>query len=60
MTETPKDNILAVRLDFDVQGVGRWQRDLSVYIPTSEQIAERAQMVTERSDLRANGLRLKK
>jgi hypothetical protein len=51
LSETVKDNRLPVRVDFDVQGVGQWQRDISVYMPTSEQMAERAQLLAERSPL---------
>ncbi len=52
LSETPKDNRLPVRVDFAVQGFGRWQRDLSVYMPTREQMDKRAQQIAERPDLR--------
>jgi hypothetical protein len=45
LAETPKANWLSVCVDFDVQGVGRWQHDLSVYIPTKEQMEKRAQLL---------------
>ena len=45
LSETPKDNRLPVRVDLEVQGFGRWQRDLSVYLPTREQMDERAQLL---------------
>jgi hypothetical protein len=48
LSETPKDNRLPVRVDFEVQGLGRWQRDLSVYMPTREQMDKRAQQLAER------------
>ena len=45
LAETPTENRLPVRLDLEVQGVGRWQRDLSVYLPTKEQMEKRAQLM---------------
>lgn len=51
LSETPKENRLPVRVDFDVQGLGRWQRDLSVYLPTKEQMDERARLLAARSFL---------
>lgn len=42
LSEAPINNKLPIRVDFDVQGVGRWQYDLEIYMPTSELIAERA------------------
>jgi hypothetical protein len=47
LSETPRDNRLAVRVDFEVQGVGQWQRDIAVYMPTREQVAERARLLAE-------------
>ena len=44
LSETPKDNRLPVRVDFDVHGVGRWQRDLSIYIPTKVQMDTRLKL----------------
>jgi len=48
LSETPKDNRLPVRVDFDVQGVGHWQRNLSIYMPTKEQMDERAKVLAQR------------
>jgi hypothetical protein len=42
LSETPKNNRLPVRVNFDVQGVGPWQQDLSVYMPTKEQMDKQA------------------
>lgn len=47
LSETPKDNRLPVRVDFDVQGIGRWQSDLSIYMPTKEQMEKRAQLLAQ-------------
>ncbi len=47
LSETPRDKRLPVRVDFEVQGVGQWQRDIAVYMPTREQVAERARLLTE-------------
>jgi hypothetical protein len=41
----PTKNRLPVRVDFDVQGIGPWTRDLSIYMPTAEQMADRAKML---------------
>ena len=48
LSETPTENRLPVRVDFDVQGLGRWQRDLSVYLPTKKQMDERARLLAAR------------
>jgi hypothetical protein len=45
LAETPTKNRLPIRVDFEVQGVGPWTRELSVYVPTAEQMAERAKML---------------
>jgi hypothetical protein len=42
---------LPVRVDFDVEGLGRWQQDLSIYMPTREQMDERARILAERPSL---------
>lgn len=49
LSEVPNDNRLPIRLDLEIQGVGRWQRDLSVYIPTREQMAARTEMIRARA-----------
>ena len=51
LSDTPEDNRLPVRLDFDVQGVGRWQHETRVYIPTKEDMAKRAEMIAEMAPL---------
>lgn len=38
LSEIPENNRLELRVDLDVQGVGRWTRELSIYMPTSEQM----------------------
>jgi hypothetical protein len=45
LADTPAKNRFCVRLDFEVQGVGLWQRELSIYMPTAEQMAARAKML---------------
>ena len=47
ISDTVTDHRLPVRVDFDVQGLGRWQRDISVYMPTREQMDERAKLIAE-------------
>jgi hypothetical protein len=51
LPETPKNHRIPVRVDFEVQGVGRWQRELSIYMPTKEQMDERAKIVAHRSPI---------
>ncbi len=34
LVSAPTNNWLPIRVDLDVKGVGRWQRNLSVYIPS--------------------------
>jgi hypothetical protein len=45
LADMPTKNRLPVRVDFEVQGVGPWRRELSIYVPTAEQMAERAKML---------------
>lgn len=45
LADMPTKNRLPVRVDFDVQGVGPWTRELSIYVPTAEQMAEGAKML---------------
>jgi hypothetical protein len=45
LADTPAKNRLPVRVDFEVQGVGPWQHELSIYMPTAAQMAERAKML---------------
>jgi hypothetical protein len=54
LSETPTDHRLPVRVDLEVQGLGRWQRDLSVYLPTKEQMDKRAQRLAEGPSLRSD------
>jgi len=53
LSQTPNDNRLLVRVDLEVQGLGRWQRDLSVCLPTKEQMDKHAQQLAERPSLRS-------
>jgi hypothetical protein len=47
LSEVPENHRLPVRVDFDVVGVGRWQRDLSIYMPTREQMDRQAKLRAE-------------
>jgi hypothetical protein len=51
LSESPENNRIRLRVDFDVQGIGRWRQELSVYMPTKKQMQERAKLVqkTQRS-----------
>jgi hypothetical protein len=40
LADAPENQWLPVRLDLDVRGVGRWQHDLSICIPSAESLAE--------------------
>ena len=55
LSEIPKENRLPVRVDFEVQGLGRWQRDLPVYLPTKEQMDERSRLLAGRPTLSSMG-----
>jgi hypothetical protein len=52
LDDTPTADRVPVRVDLDVQGVGRWQRHLSVSLPTREQMNARAQLVEKMKHLR--------
>ena len=43
LADKPTKNWLPIRVAFDVQGVGLWTHDVSVYVPTAEQMAEIAE-----------------
>lgn len=47
LAETPTNNRLPVRVDLDVQGIGLWTKELSIYMPTAQQMAERGKMIAE-------------
>ena len=51
LSRLPENNRLLVRADFEVQGVGHWQHDFSIYLPTRDQMAERARTIAERPEL---------
>ncbi|WP_316162844.1 hypothetical protein [Bradyrhizobium sp. SZCCHNRI20481] len=52
LAEEPTSNRLSVRVDFDVQGLGQWQREMFIYLPTREQMDARARLVEEMKHLR--------
>jgi len=45
------NNRLPIRVVFDVQGVGRWEHDLKIYMPTKEQMDKRAELQAETNPL---------
>jgi hypothetical protein len=45
LADEPTKNRLPVRLDLDVQGIGTWIWQIPVYVPTAEQMAERARVL---------------
>lgn len=40
LAESPSNNRLPIRVEFEVNGVGRWQRDISVYVSSALSVAE--------------------
>jgi hypothetical protein len=51
LSETAKNNRIPVQVDFEIQGVGRWQHDLSIFMPTKEQMDERGRILAQRFPL---------
>lgn len=47
LDETPVNSRLPVRVDLDIQGIGRWQNDLSIYMPTREQMERQLSLSAE-------------
>lgn len=45
LADTPTDNRLPIRVALDVKALGLWERELSIYMPTAEQMAKRAAML---------------
>lgn len=48
LSEVITDNHLPVRLDLDIEGLGEWKHETTVYMPTKGQMAERAKILAER------------
>ncbi len=44
LADNRMDNKLPMRIILDVQGVGKWMREISIFMPTAEQMAERAKL----------------
>jgi phage baseplate assembly protein W len=40
LADAPENQWLPVRIDLDIRGVGRWQRELSICIPSAESLYE--------------------
>lgn len=53
LADEPSNHRLPIRVDLQVQGLGRWQGELLIYMPTAEQVAERAKLLEEMSPLLA-------
>jgi hypothetical protein len=47
LADVPTKNRFPIRVDFNVQGIGSWTRELSIYVATAEQMAVRLKMVAE-------------
>jgi hypothetical protein len=48
LSETPEAHRLPVHVGFDVQGLGLWEGQFSVYMPTREEMEERQRLVAQR------------
>jgi hypothetical protein len=46
LSEIPQDHKLPIRVSLDVLGVGQWQNDLSIYLLTMEELAQRSERIT--------------
>jgi hypothetical protein len=44
LAETPNNKRLPIRCDFEVEGIGRWQCDVSVFLPSTLDLAARTQL----------------
>ena len=51
LSDIPNANRLPVRAVFDLQGFGLWEGQLSVYMPTREEMEERQRIVAQRPTL---------
>lgn len=49
LSEVVTDHRLPIRLDLDIEGLGRWKHDTTVYMPTKEQMVKRAKLVAGRN-----------
>ena len=47
LADSPTDNRLPVRIALDVQGVGEWLQEMSIFMPTAEQMAARAKLLAD-------------
>jgi hypothetical protein len=47
LADSPTDNRLPVRIALDVQGVGEWLQEMSIFMPTAEQMAARAKPLAD-------------
>jgi hypothetical protein len=51
LSDIPNANRLPVRAVFDLQGLGLWEGQLSIYMPTREEMEERQRIVAQRPTL---------
>ena len=49
LSEGVKDHRLPVRLDLDIEGLGEWKHETTVYLPTKGQMAQYTKMLGERN-----------
>jgi hypothetical protein len=48
LASTPTDNKIPILVDFEVQGLGRWKHEMSIFMPTAEQMDERKKILDAR------------
>ena len=55
LSKIPISNRLSVRVVFDVQGLGKWENDISVFIPTYEQMLDLDKKIAQQRQAWGNG-----
>lgn len=49
VSEVVTDHRLTVRLELEIDGLGEWKHEMMIYMPTKEEMAERARLLAERN-----------
>jgi hypothetical protein len=49
LSEVVVDHRLPVRFDLDIEGLGEWKHETTIYMPTKEQMMKRAELLTGRN-----------
>ncbi|GGI17031.1 hypothetical protein [Oxalicibacterium faecigallinarum] len=48
LASAPTDNRLPIHVDCEIKGLGRWKKEMSIYMPTAEQMEERKKILAVR------------